>query len=388
MKNLIFSLAFASALISCSKTEMQQTNDTIKRADSLFTKANDGFRTLDSISTIVNDSAKFNKVVVPGIEKTKESVERVIKDNAKSLDSLNSVLKRAKKDIERSAEVIKTVDSAGKVLKETSNPIDILSTISKTIDKVTKSNKDPEKRQDAVTPTQKQPEEVTVPKPYEQSNAIVTNPVVKSAEMEITVDDLSTSRDDLAMELRRFGGDIVSENFGEQNGFRKQVVRAKVPNQYFDEATKRIPERLGMLKSKNMESSGTDYDPNQMSDLEITLSENRTVAGTESVATDPAQKNETGEDSYSGAFMKGFKVMGQVFMALLPFWPVFLVIGLVWYFISRRNLKKNAEAARMPQAENLPQEEFIDTNPVRKENDTPNDSGNANEDPYARYKPK
>ena len=69
MKNLFFTITTLLLLTSCSQTEIKQTTDTIKGADSLLKSANDGFKTLDSISKKVNDSAKINKIIVPEIEK-------------------------------------------------------------------------------------------------------------------------------------------------------------------------------------------------------------------------------------------------------------------------------------------------------------------------------
>src|SRR5690606_38294907 len=185
-------LALGTAVISCSKSEMQQTSDTIKNADSLFTRANDGVRTLDSISKIVRDTAKFNKIIVPEIEKTKESVGKVIQDNAKSLDSLNAVLKNARRDIQKGSDVLKTVDSAGRVLKETSNPIDVLSTISKTIDKDSKSARQRTKAENTKVKSDA-PDNKTVSPSVDEAAPVITNPITKTGVMEITVYDLSNS---------------------------------------------------------------------------------------------------------------------------------------------------------------------------------------------------
>ena len=66
MKKILLSFFIASALISCDKNTIQQTTDSIKSADSLFTKANDGLKTLDSISKTINDSNGIaNKIILP-----------------------------------------------------------------------------------------------------------------------------------------------------------------------------------------------------------------------------------------------------------------------------------------------------------------------------------
>ncbi|HAI80515.1 MAG TPA: hypothetical protein DCL65_05725, partial [Chryseobacterium sp.] len=68
----------------------------------------------------------------------------------------------------------------------------------------------------------------------------------------------------------------------------------------------------------------------QMCDIEITLLQNENIAYTALTKDDKEDA-----DSFSGAFMKGFKVLGDAMLFLLPFWPLFLIGALVWYFISR-----------------------------------------------------
>ncbi|MDF0718908.1 hypothetical protein P0M11_02735 [Kaistella sp. PBT33-4] len=393
MKNLLYALALGTAVISCSKSEMQQTSDTIKSADSLFTRANDGVRTLDSISKIVRDTAKFNKIVVPEIEKTKESVGKVIQENAKSLDSLNAVLKNARRDIQKGSEVLKTVDSAGRVLKETSSPIDVLSTISKTIDKVSKSARQstqPEKNEEKAEGKSVIPDDNTAEPPVAAPAPVISNPVTKSGVMEVTVYDLSNSRDDLALALRRFDGNIVSEKFEDINGDRKQVIHIQIPTQYFDEAATHLPERLGTLTTRSVESTGTDYDPNRISSLEFILREKKQEGMSDILTeTGPESSAEKSEESASGAFMKGFDVLGKVLLALLPFWPVAVIGAIIWYFMRGRNRNKKFEETASPYVEEVPQEEFIETHPEKKaEEVNPPAEDQNGKDPYEKYRPK
>src|SRR5690606_41277597 len=104
---------------------------------------------------------------------------------------------------------------------------------------------------------------------------VITNPITTTGVMEITVCDLSNARDDLSLALRRCQGGIVSEKFEDINGDRKQVIRVTIPTQYFDEAATHLPDRLGTLTTRSVESSGTDYEPNRMSSQVLILSENR-----------------------------------------------------------------------------------------------------------------
>lgn len=391
MKKIWFSFAVAAAMVSCSQTEMKQTTDTIKQADSLFKTAKDGFKTLDSISAIVKDSTKFNKVVVPEIEKQKKGVEEVIRNSAKSIDSVNAVIKSTTDKINRSADLIKTVDSARESLKNSKNPIDALTTISKTLEKVSKSARNsqqptkPAEPQPQVQPQTPDYENPTVPAKQEP---VATNPMVKTATMTIAVDNIDDNRSTLATELYKYSGEIVTESMGEEQGIRKQRITAKVPYKYFDEATQKIAQRMGTLRTKNIETEGKDYNPEQMCDLEITFTENSQFASNETITNSDSSNPETYKDKSSDAFMKGFEGLKNVFLFLLPFWPLLLIGGIVYYFY-RRNQRKRDEAlveAKLEEQKRYrekPEESYTQPTPTPKQESPENP-----DDPYAKYKPK
>lgn len=391
MKNIWFPFAVAAAMVSCSQTEMKQTTDTIKQADSLLKTAKDGFKTLDSISVIVKDSAQFNKVIVPEIEKQKKSVEEVIRNSAKSIDSVNAVIKSTTEKINRSADVIKTVDSARESLKNSKNPVDALTTISKTLEKVSKSARntqqqtkpaEPQVQVESQTPDYKSP---TVPS---QQEPVATNPITKTATMTIAVDNIEGTRSTLATELYKYGGEIVSESMGEEQGIRKQRITAKVPYKYFDEATQKIAQRMGTLRTKNVETEGTDYSPEQMCDLEITFTERSQFSSNETITNSDSSNSETYKDKSSDAFMKGFDGLKNVLLFLLPFWPLLLIGGIVYYFY-RRNQRKKDEALVEAKLEEQKicrekaEHSYTEPTPIPKP-----ESPDNPDDPYAKYKPK
>lgn len=397
MKKFWFPFVVAATLVSCTQTEMKQTTDTIKQADSLFKTAKEGYKTLDSISAIVKDSARFNKVVVPEIEKQKKSVEEVIRNSTKSIDSVNAVIKKTTDQINKSANVIKTVDSAREALKNSKNPIDALSTISKTLEKVSKTTKNNSQQTSPSTPpqepqvTQPQQPDVEEPAAIPQPEPVMTNPLVKTARMTIAVNNLENTRSDLATELYKYGGEIVTESFGEEQGFRKQHITAKVPYKYFEEAAQNIAQRIGTLRTKNIETEGKDYNPNQMCDLEITFTEDSQYTSNESITNSNSNTDESYGTKSSDAFMKGFDGLKNVFLFLLPFWPLLLIGGIGYYFY-RKNKRKRDEALveaklqeqkryRESTEENVAEESaFTKKNPI-------NEIENP-DDPYAKYKPK
>lgn len=394
MKKFWFPFVVAAAFVSCSQTEMKQTTDTIKQADSLFKTANDGFKTLDSISSIVKDSARFNKVVVPEIEKHKKSVEEVIQNSAKSIDSVNAVIKKTTDQINKSADVIKTVDSARESLKNSTNPIDALTTISKTLEKVSKTAKNNTQRQTppATPPAepqiQSQQPDFEEPATYPQPEPVVTDPLVKTAKMTIAVNNVDETRSELATELYKYGGEIVTESMGEEQGIRKQRITAKVPYKYFDEAAQNIAQRMGTLRTKNIETEGKDYDPNQMCDLEITFTENDQYASNETITNPASGNNKTYKDRSSDAFMKGFDGLKNVFLFLLPFWPLLLIGGIVYYFYKRNQRKRDEALVEMKLQEQKKYrespEESVTQQPTYPKQEAPENP----DDPYAKYKPK
>ncbi|MBV2165741.1 MAG: hypothetical protein KUL76_04315, partial [Kaistella sp.] len=139
MKNLFFIILATAALISCDKSTIQQTTDNIKRADSLFTKANDGIKTLDSISKTITDSDGITKkVIIPEIEKQKKSIDSTIKSGGWRIDSINRQIEKITKNVVVGTEVVKTLDSANESLKNGESTIKVLT---RTADKILKQTK-------------------------------------------------------------------------------------------------------------------------------------------------------------------------------------------------------------------------------------------------------
>lgn len=401
MKNLFFSIVSAVLLVSCNQSEIKQTTDTIKQADSLLKSAKDGFKTLDSISKKLNDSAKFRKIIVPEIEKTKETVQNEIKKNAKNLDSLNREIGKIKDNINKGSDILKTVDSANKKMKESDNVFDKLSTITETISKVSKQTKpktsaktevkspqmpSPENKNNNISEpeiSQNYPQQQTLPQPTVTEKI----PLVKTAQLNISVDDLYSAKADLQNEIRSYGGEIVTENFGEQEGVRSQRITAKVPYRFFNEITDNISKNIGSLESKSIESEGKDYDPNQMCDIEITFKEKAAYA--DGMGDNGNPKKDTFGEKSSSAFMKGFKGLSEVLVAILPFWPLFLIGGLVWYFVRKNKKKKEEEEMRKQEflhEQQMPQTEKSATENLNAVENKEKD--NPQEPDYSKYLPK
>lgn len=382
MKNLFFIILATVALISCDKSTIQQTTDNIKRADSLFTKANDGIKTLDSISKTITDSDGITKkVIIPEIEKQKKSIDSTIKSGGWRIDSINKQIEKITKNVVVGTEVVKTLDSANESLKNGESTIKVLT---RTADKILKQTK-------KQTPTAENSANEKRATPQEQNNPVIVppvvekDPIVKTARLEIQVDNLNTAKALLKQKIRENNAGLVTENFSQNEGIQKEYITAKVPLQNFDQLLSNLSGQLGDVKSKSTESEGKDYIASQMCDIEITLLQNENIADNALTKGD----EEENTDSFSGAFMKGFKVLGDAILFLLPFWPVFLIGGLVWYFISRNKKKKAKEEFERQQilnqqnAATYPTQNQTSTEPVQE--DKPAETSDTD---YSKYLPK
>lgn len=406
MKKIIAIISGAMLLVSCTKTEFKQTTDSLKRADSLFTKANNGVKTLDSISRILNDSGKINAE----IRKQTKNVEKIIRDNSGSIDSLSTVIKRSGDRIGKSAETVKTLDSVQKVLRETDNPFEVLTTISKTIEKVTKDNNVVTSPQPQATPTpapnqnsaqkQSQTQPQSAPPAVTQTPQVIIEeePMVKTGLIEISVMDLTAAESQLRNEIRNADGKIISEKLGEQAGEKRQIVVAELPFQQFDAAANAVSRNIGNVQTKAIEQSGTLYDPNRISNLEIVLIQKiNESASAPIVVTPPSERTEQPKNNSTA------ETVGNIVLSALPFLPILFIVGLAWYFINRRQKRKRAaEEARFQQEQALSQQPETIQNPYQA-NPTTTASSQAeyntqqnssapddpfSDDPYAKYKPK
>ena len=84
--------------------------------------------------------------------------------------------------------------------------------------------------------------------------------------------------------------------------------------------------------------------------------------------------------------MDGFRVLGKIMLAVIPLWPVFLIVGLVWYFIRKNRNKKEQQILQEKAAEEkniVHQPEIINAEIV--EAPTPNQT---DEPDYSKYLPK
>ena len=388
MKKTIFSLFTATLLlVACNKTDIQQTADSFKTADSLFNQAKESYQTLDSISKIVNDSnSTVGKVILPEINKHKEIIEDAIKKGNVNIDSLNREFKKLDNKSQQAQDIKKAIDSANNAIKSGDNAaLVIAETANKILKQTSKNNTQNQSEPEIQNQNQVQNQPVPQRELY---------PISKTTRLQVSVEDLAAAKSLLNQELSTYNADIITENYTENEGIAKQYLTVKVPLSNFNELVNKMSS-LGNLESKNTEVEGNDYVGSQMCDVELTLVDNtpETNNAEDLNILNDEQKDETFGDKSSNAFMKGFAVLGGLFLALIPFWPIFLIAGIVWYFVAKRNKKKREEEfqrqlalerekikaaeALKPSAEETPQ----NAQPTNAEE-------NKNDDDISKYMPK
>ena len=386
MKKTIFSIFTASILlIACNKTDMQQATDSIKNADSLFQEAKESYNTLDSISKIVNDSGNIS---IKDIDKHKDVIEKTIEKGSKSIDSLNREFEKIKSKTQKNEEITKTIDSITNAVK--SGEVNSVKEIQETVNKVIKQTKKqpaPEvQKQNSIS----QEEERIAPSKVE------IQPIVKSAKLEIEVDDLAASKAMLEQNLRNNNGDVLTDNYSETEGIAHQLITVKVPLSSFNNLVNSVS-NLGQVTNKSTEIEGKDYMANQMCDVEITLTDKTPETNSTSedlnVLNKDENKDETFGEKSSNAFMKGFSGFGTLLIALIPFWPIFLIGGIIWYFVAKRNKKKREEefqrqlALEKERLKNTENQQNTNKESVQNVEQTTTEE-QKNDDDISKYMPK
>lgn len=390
MKKLIFSIFTASILlVACNKSDMKQASDTIKNADSLFQEAKEGYNTLDSISKAVKDSnSTIGKVIIPEIDKHKEIIEDAIKKGNISIDSVQREFDKIKAKAQQNEEIKKAIDSVASVAE--ANPENTkVKNLLESANKILKHSN--ENSQPSAPKISQNDVKIS-----SQKTEIV--PIVKTARLNILVEDISAAKEMLQQELRNTNGDLVTESYSENEGIAKEYITAKVPLYNFNNLVNNLA-NLGAVQTKTTDSRGKDYDSNQMCDVEITLVDhsisNSSVTPTEdlNIVNGDEKKDETFGDKSEGAFMKGFGVIGSLFLALLPFWPIFLIAGIVWYFVAKKNKKKREEEFQRQLAiekEKLKSTEKSENQEIKTQENVekPTTEEQKNDDDISKYLPK
>lgn len=371
MKKLILCLFIGMLFTSCDKKAFQQTTDQIKSADSLLSKANDGLKTLDSISKTISKPGG----IIPQIEKHGKKIDSTMKAKNWSIDSINEELKKITGHVGNGTDVIKTVDSAQKAIDKGENPLDVLT---KTADKLLKKSRSINHSQNPTESTS------TAPSADNSSAALPRNPLIKKAKLEVEVDQISDAQNLIQQKLKENKGQLTRENLSQIEGVQTMAFEAKVPLSEFDRFVDGVS-NLGQVRMKSTVSEGMDYFSDQPCSVEITLVQNEKISNP-SLANDDA--NSSNDSTLGAAFMKGFQFVKDGLVVLLPFWPLFVIAVLVWYFISNRGRKKIQKELEEKQSQ---VEQKNASEPVVQnlsEENTPVEMPKTEDTDYSKYMPK
>ena len=87
--------------------------------------------------------------------------------------------------------------------------------------------------------------------------------------------------------------------------------------------------------------------------------------------------------------MDGFDVLGKMMLVILPFWPLFLIGGLVWYFVRRNNkLKEEKEFLQQQLLNQKKVSESVAEKEISLEKSQEKSVAETTENDYSKYLPK
>jgi hypothetical protein len=297
MKKFILLVAVSSTFIMCKKGEAaaSKLENAVNSADSAVSVASEKINDAHEKANAAFDSAN---VKIKEFENTKNEVKEKIENTSKIVDSLSekisSVKLETKKDSAKREEKIVVNVPAPKVIKET---------------KIIYKDK-----------PKKENYELNVPK----------NKLVKTGVLELTVDDAETAKEIVKQEVSKYDGFIRSENISLNNDEKKiAYLKVRVPIQKFDYLMEDLSYNLGKVENKSIELSGQDFVQNTMCEVEITL-----YGKADGYSENNEPKN-FGDKSFA-AISSGWEVITSILLFILPLWPLFLILGVGYYFYKRR----------------------------------------------------
>ncbi|MBB4805015.1 hypothetical protein HNP38_000287 [Chryseobacterium defluvii] len=313
MKKFILLAVVSCTFIMCKKSDIAQSKleEAVHAADSAVAVASN---TVDEVSNTANKVLDSANIKIKEFENTKEDIREKIETTSKSIDSLAEKIsstklesKPEKKDsTDPKPEKIVVNVPAPKVIKET---------------KVV--YKDLPKKDD-----------------YELSTA--KNRMVKTGHISINAENAETVKEIIREEAEKNNAYITSEELSYvasepvKNGSDAETsqkiyyMQIKVPIQNFDDLVNDLSSNLGDIESKNIDVSGSNYINNTICKLTVTLTDKSEAE---------KEPKTFGEKSFA-AISSGWGVITSIFLFLLPFWPLFLITGIGYYFYKKKNTQR------------------------------------------------
>ncbi len=297
MKKLILLVAVSSTFIMCKKGEAtaSQLENAINSADSTVSAASDKINKVSDQANAALDSAGIK---IKNFENTKEKFEntsKIVDSLSDKISSTKLEAQKEKKDSVKKDEKIVVNVPAPKVIKET---------------KIVYKDK---------------------PKAENYELNIPKNKMVKTGVLELTVDDAELARETVKEEVKKYDGFIKSENTALNNNEKKiAYLKIRVPIQKFEYLMEDLSNNIGTVENKGIEVSGQDFVQNTMCEVDITL------YGKEGSYTENKEPQSFGEKTFA-AISSGWDVIMSIFLFILPLWPLFLILGIGYYFYKKKN---------------------------------------------------
>jgi len=296
----------------CKKSDLQETNNTIANADSLIDNASESAAKFDSEANTIVDSLNLK---AKDLIQTKEEIETAFDKSKEKIDSISENVAKFKKDIEEK-KISSNIDSIKNQIKKE---------IPKQVKTVTKV--------------------IYKDKPTKQESVAPVNQMVKNGSVELNVDDISYAKESVKDIIRKYDGTIKTENLVSNDEFQTFYLTSKVPLEKFDYLIEDLAQ-VGTVRNKNLEVVGNHYNENKLCNLEITLYDNKLKAK-------ESDDNKNFGEKSADAISSGWKVIGNILLFLLPFWPVFLIGGFGYYLYKKKYGKENHNQPNKDSEENL-----------------------------------
>lgn len=302
MKKFILLVAVSSTFTMCKKGKATTSlaENAINSADSTVSNVGEKINSIHDEAKTIIDSASIK---IKDFENTKSEAIEKMEATSKTIDSLSEKIsnmklesKLEKKDsLKKNAEKIVVNVPAPKIIKET-----------KIIYKDKPKNDEP----------------------------VSKDKLSKTGVLELNVNDAETSKETVKELVKKYDGFIKSENISLNNNDRKiAYMKVKVPIQKFDYLMDDLSFNIGDVENKTIDLNGQDFVNNTMCDVEITL------YGTSEKAILKSEPETFGGKSFA-AISSGWNVITSIFLFILPLWPLFLIIGIVYYFYKKKNARK------------------------------------------------
>ena len=296
MKKIVLSLIVALSIVSCKKMENTENQNPTISAD----------------SAAANVESNDSTVALVKKEVTSKILE--LEEEKKMLDE------KFKTEIDSSAKELIVTE-----IKNTQKKIDSAKDkVVSTIEKI----KIPER-------IVKETKVIYKDAPKPKVMAEPAKSVVKTGILEILVDDMELAKEVTKEQIRKYDGTIKTEQISMGNDQKMDFLKIRLPYEKSDYLIEDLERNVGKIDYKNIQITGDQYSKNAFCDLEITLyAKNSKLAATSATP-------ESFGGRMASAISSGWNVIEEIFFFFLPFWPLFLIAGGVYYFIKKK--EKNPE---------------------------------------------